>query len=225
MRSLMSVNNGMWMLRLCSVFVLLALPGCSVLIGKTAGLLFKKQLAKNQRVGEAKVVGVVEMVNPEQGYVLINCEQRLNLPAGTEVIALKTDGTQVKLKITPEHKGNYITADIKNGEPEVRDLVLYQVKPGPLQAPTAPQAMVAGSSTEPSPPTAGPAVPLTPVMQADYIPPLDTPFQPMQKVKPAQAPAFAPQAPPPVVAPAPKSEPAAAPEAEPDPSALQPVIR
>jgi hypothetical protein len=73
-----------------------------------------------------------------------------------------------------------------------------------------------------SPPTApatvsasGAVVPLTPVMQADVIPPLDAPFQPLAPLKPSPAP----------------SQPQAAnlPTEEPEPplilSKLPPVIR
>ncbi len=154
---------------------LLALSSCSYFLGMLAP--HKKP---NNRVGEAKVVGVIELVNPEQSYVLINCEQRLNIPAGTELIAQTADGSKSKLKVSPERKGNYITADITEGTPQVRDLVLYQVKAGdPTSHP----------STTPAAPTTSPPITLTPIMQADAIPPLDTPFQPMAPVRPAATPA------------------------------------
>lgn len=205
----------MRMIRLICLLPLLGLSSCSWIFGKAAGFgMFDKKLSKNNRVGEAKVIGVVELVNPEQNYVLINCEQRLNIPAGTEIVAQNSDGSKVKLKVSPERKGNYITADITEGTPQVRDLVLYQVKPGELVAPgTQPGAT-------PIVPAEGPAVQLTPIMQADVIPPLGTPFQP---TAPAQ-PVVTPTAPPPPVQ-QPKSTPPPASEPAPDLSKLPPVIR
>lgn len=218
----MSVNKRMPILRLISVLVLLSLPGCTWLLGKTGGA-FAKKLPKDNRTGKAKLVGVIDMVNPEQQYVLINCEQRLNLPAGTEIIAQNADGTKSRLKVSPERKGNYITADIKEGTPQVKDIVLYQLKPGDLPPPG-----VATPGSAPAAASEGPAAPLTPIMQADVIPPLDTPYQPMTPVKPG--PQFTPARPMAPLQPAPAAPPPAAPgspAAEPDfdPSGLPPVIR
>ena len=194
--------------RLTSLLMLLVLSSCSYFLGKAAGWgMFSKKISTNNRLGEAKVIGVIEMVNPEQNYVLINCEQRLSIPAGTEIVSQCADGSKTKLKVTPERKGNYITADIIEGVPQLRDLVLYKIKPGEVPA-TAPGTTTAG----------GAVVPLTPVMQADVIPPLDAPFQPLAPVKPALAPA-----PPPEFKTSPAPLPA--PEPEPDLSKLPPVVR
>ncbi len=131
---------------------------------------------KDKKLGEAKVIGVIEMVNPEQNYVLINCEQRVNIPAGTEIISQGVNGSDARLKVTPERKGNYITADITQGMPQLRDLVVYQVKSAEGAAPSA-APMVAPDAVQ---------VPLTPIMQADVPPPLNTPFQPMAPFKSMQ---------------------------------------
>lgn len=215
----MRMNSRMRTLHLLCLLPLLGLCSCSWLLGKAAGMgMFDKQLAKNdKRVGEAKVIGVIELVNPEQNYVLINCEQRLNIPAGTEILAQNPDGSKAKLKVSPERKGNYITADITEGTPQLRDIVLYQVKPGELPA----QNAVPGAA--PGAPPEGPPVQLTPIMQADVIPPLDTPFQPMSSAKPA-VPPVQPVAPQPAPAPPPPAKVTPA-EPEPDLSKLPPVIR
>ena len=223
----MSVNNPMPTLRLISLLALLGLPlslsGCTWAKGKTGGLLFgmlsKRAAKNNKKTGEFKVVGVIEMVNPEQNYVLINCEQRMNLAPGTEILSQGVDGSRVKLKVTPERKGSYITADIAEGTPQVRDVVLQQIKPGDLP-PVAAAAATGTPGTETAIP--GPPVNLTPVMQADYIPPLDAPFQPMAPVRPAAQPPAPPQpqAPPPPV----REQPVEAPP-EPDGTGLPPVIR
>ncbi|WP_395715393.1 hypothetical protein [Prosthecobacter sp.] len=199
----------MLILRQLGIVALLGLSSCTYFMGKYAAWkLASPKDSKNNRMGEAKVVGVIELVNPEQNYVLINCEQRLNIPAGTEIVAQSTDGTKTKLKVSPERKGNYITADITEGAPQIRDLVLYQVKQGEL-------AVAPG--TAPAAPVSGPPVQLTPIMQADVIPPLDAPFQPTAPVSPSATPT------PPVLQPPPASTPSAEPVA--DPGKLPPVIR
>ncbi len=198
-------------LRHLCLLLLLGLSSCTYLENKFGGMMPSpsKKSPEDKRIGQAKVIGVIELVNPEQNYVLINCEQRVDIPPGTEIISQGVNGSNAKLRVTPERKGNYITADITQGTPVVRDLVVYQVKSG--EAPAA---------TTMSP--AGVVVPMTPVMQADVIPPLNAPFQPIAPTQPAFVPAPAPQprqqvAPPPSLPPA--NEPAA------DLSKLPPVIR
>jgi hypothetical protein len=195
---------------LCLLF-LLGLSSCTYLENKLGGMMPSpsKKSSENKRVGEAKVIGVIELVNPEQNYVLINCEQRVDIPVGTEIISQGVNGSDAKLRVTPERKGNYITADITQGMPVVRDLVVYQVKSGEVPAPT---------TVSPT----GATVPLTPVMQPDVIPPLNAPYQPMAPPSPGFVPAPTSQprvqmAPPPV--PTPANEPAT------DLSKLPPVIR
>ncbi|WP_397382679.1 hypothetical protein [Prosthecobacter sp.] len=194
-------------LRHLCLLLLLGLSSCSYLANKFAS---SKKSPEDKRVGEAKVIGVIELVNPEQNYVLINCEHRVDIPAGTEIISQGINGTDAKLKVTPERKGNYITADITQGTPQLRDLVVYQVK---RDAPPPPTTTTAS----------GAIVPLATVMRADVIPPLDAPFQPIAPVQPSFVPSPAP--PPPLqqapAAPAPvkKEEPAV------DLSKLPPVIR
>ncbi|MEZ5384639.1 MAG: hypothetical protein R3F13_03910 [Prosthecobacter sp.] len=202
---------------ICLLPLLLGLNSCTYLMNKAAmSGMFDKQLKKTNRTGKAKLIGTIEMVNPEQNYVLINCTERLNIPAGTEIVAQGSDGSKSTLKVTPERKGNYITADIKDGEPKVQDLVLYRFQPGDLPPPgTLPGAT-------PDFPPEGPSVHLTPIMPADVIPPLGTPFQPMGETP--QPPVLPTLPPPPSVAPAPAAPiPIEEPPAE--PSKLPPVIR
>lgn len=206
----------MLILRQLGIAGLLALSSCTYFMGKYAAWKLSSAKNSDKRMGEAKVVGVIELVNPEQNYVLINCEQRLNIPVGTEIVSQSADGTKTKLKVTPERKGNYITADITEGAPQVRDLVLYQVRPGELAA--------AAQGTAPATTVSGPPVQLTPVMQADVIPPLDAPFQPMAPVKPAATPVAQPTLKTPPSAPPPVT-PSSVPETAPDLSKLPPVIR
>lgn len=194
--------------------LLLGLSGCSYLADLAVKKgMFDKHLKRTNRTGKAKLIGTIELVNPEQNYVLINCDQRQNLPPGTEIIAQSPDGSKAKLKVTPERKGNYITADITEGEPRVRDLVLQQVRPGDM----LPGEAVPATPAAPE----GPPVNLTPIMPADVIPPLGTPFQSIgapTQVAPAPAATLPPLRP---AAPIPLEEPAPAPA----PDKLPPVIR
>ena len=209
-------------LRHLCLSLLLGLSSCTYLANKLGAWApaSSNKSPEDKRIGEAKVIGVIELVNPEQNYVLINCEQRVDIPAGTEIISQGIHGSDAKLKVTPERKGNYITADITQGMPQLRDLVVYQVRRG--EAPPA--------ATVNTPESVG--VPLTPVMQPDVVPPLDAPFQPIAPLRSTDVPPSPtptqqlrqmpqmpqmPQAPAP--APVPKEEPAA------DLSKLPPVIR
>jgi hypothetical protein len=199
-------------LRHLCLLLLLGLSSCSYFEKKfgSGKASSSKKSDEDKRVGEAKVIGVIELVNPEQNYVLINCEQRVDIPPGTEIISQGTNGTDAKLRVTPERKGNYITADITQGTPQLHDLVVYKVIRGNAPATAAATA---------------PVVPLVPVMQADVIPPLDAPFQPMAPAPRAFTPAEPPL--PPIrqlpQAPAPQSPAANEPPA--DLSKLPPVIR
>ena len=76
--------------------LLLGLSSCTYLENKFGSL---KKSSEDKSVGEAKVIGVIELVNPEQNYVLINCEHRVDIPAGTEIISQGVNGTDAKLKV------------------------------------------------------------------------------------------------------------------------------
>ncbi len=135
--------------------LLLPLAGC--------GLMKKKPpMPRDNRTGQAKLVGVIEMVNPEQNYVLIHCDTRPTLEAGTQLIGLDSAGQKSKLLVTPERKGNYLTADIQEGAPIVGSLVLQKIR---------------DSDTLPAPPNA--ASPLTEgvIMPASAAPSFELPVE------------------------------------------------
>jgi len=177
--------------------LLLPLTGC--------GLLKKKQAPppKDNRTGQARLIGVIEMVNPEQNYVLINCEERPSLEAGVELIALDSNGQKSKLVVTPERKGNYLTADIKEGTPSVGCLALQKIRE---------------SDKLPAPPSAAPAADGA-TLPASAAPSFDMPTERPPPIPEIQFPSK----------PAPSSSgdlPLPAPlEPVPDPSNLPPVIR
>ena len=210
---------GMSFLRHLCLLLLLGLSSCTYFANKIAAWKASKKSAAEKRVGEARVIGVIEMVNPEQNYVLINCEQRMDIPAGTEVLSQGINGTDAKLRVTPERKGNYITADITLGVPQLRDLVIYQVKseeapqPDPITAPTTAPTVATGA-----------VAPLAPVMQADVLPSLNAPYQPLAPGQPSGAPATAGAPPPLQQGPLPPAS-KAGDEPPADLSKLPPVIR
>ncbi|MBE7496540.1 MAG: hypothetical protein HS117_16475 [Verrucomicrobiaceae bacterium] len=187
---------------------LLALPAC-----KSAD---KK---KDNRTGQARLIGVIEMVNPEQNYVLINCEQRHHLPAGTELIVLDATGGKSKIVITPERKGNYLTADIKEGMPAVSSLVLLKLR----ESDTLPAPPAAGGTAD----AASAPASLSPVIESSTgslppIPAIEFPrggslSQPPPLTQDQMLPLPKPLTPPPS---SPSSE-----EPPPDLSKLPPVVR
>ncbi len=149
-----------------------------------------KPKPKPEPTGQATLIGIIEMVNPEQNYVLIRCEPMPNLSPGTELLALSSTGAKSKLILTPEKKGFYVTADIKEGQPQIHNLVLVQRSKAPatdpLATPATPTPAVqpaAASSSSPTipyqpmpslpgfvPDTAGAPPPATPAPSASPPP-------------------------------------------------------
>jgi len=111
---------------LFSCLLMMSLPGCTYLARKA----FEKPIKRlmDNRVGQALLIGTIDMVNPEQNYVLIHCDSRPTLEAGVELIAVDSNGQKSKLVVTPERKGNYLTADIKDGMPVVGSLALQKIQ-------------------------------------------------------------------------------------------------
>ncbi len=181
---------------LFSCLLMLTLPGCSYLAGKALQKPLKK--LQDNRVGQALLIGTIEMVNPEQNYVLIHCDSRPTLEAGIELIALDSSGNKSKLVVTPERKGNYLTADIKEGTPTIGSLALQKIQ----ESDTLPAAPTTtdGLATAPAPTVE------MPIERPAPIPEIQFPSQP---------------------APSPRGElPLPTPPAPAaDPSSLPPVIR
>lgn len=136
-----------------------------------------KPESKPKPTGQSTLIGMVEMVNPEQNYVLIRCDQVLSLNAGTEVTALRSDGHKSKLVLTPERKGYYLTADIKEGQPFVSDLILIQSRnlpdtAAPVTAPAVPPALptLPGVASEPATSYTMPLLPKIPSTLPNFYP-------------------------------------------------------
>lgn len=143
------------------------LPGCGSL---------KDKKKPPQEAPKTVVIGIVEMVSPEQNYVLIRCEQMPEIAAGTELTALDATGAESKLKLTPERKGRYLTADITEGHPRVTNLVLFkrtaQAPPlTPAAPPTVPTPMPAVTPVLPMPILPVTGLPETPPPSTETAPP------------------------------------------------------
>ncbi|MES2594421.1 MAG: hypothetical protein V4662_03745 [Verrucomicrobiota bacterium] len=156
-----------------------------------------KPKPKAEPTGQATLIGIIEMVNPEQNYVLIRCEPMPSISPGTELIALSSTGTKSKLVLTPEKKGYYVTADIKEGRPEVHHLVLLQRSQAPATDPliTPPKTTVTPSAAAQS--SSSPSIPYQPMPSLpDFTPATSgSPAPPPQAPTPADPPKSQPQAP------------------------------
>lgn len=150
--------------RLLWMLALLLLAGCS---------FTPKPKPKDNRTGQARLIGVVEMVNPDQGYVLIQCPDKSTLKSGTELIGLDHTGAKSRLLVTPERKGNYLTADIKEGTPIIGALVLQKVKEGD----TLPEPPKPGESPAAVLAAAGPDLSVMPGERPPPIPEIVFPSQ------------------------------------------------
>lgn len=121
--------------------ILCALAGGAVLV--SCASLRKKgpepvKGTENAPGGPTYLIGLVELVNPEQRFVLIRTETKIGIPAGHSLIAIDATGAQTTLKVSPETKQNFLTADIADGTPRVGNLVIY--RPGQQGVATGPQA-------------------------------------------------------------------------------------
>lgn len=129
-----------------------------------------KQAADTTPETPAEVfVGTIELVNPEQDFVLIRCEVIPVLPDQAELTAVGADGSESKLVLAPERKGRHLTADIRDGSPQLRQLVVYRRSPSSASpSPAAPEA-----PATPTPPAAPPSpagLPTLPGLPPGYLP-------------------------------------------------------
>jgi hypothetical protein len=153
------------------------------------------ETANQEPARQDTAIGLVEMVNPEQQFVLVRTEGRMSLLPGTKLITQPQTGNKATLIVTPESKQNFISADIVEGFPKRGDVVILPVagQPQPLGAAAAspgpsgqpgPEAMVPGvmpghggiqppafsSAPAPQPaPVAPPPPPARPVQKAPSI--------------------------------------------------------
>lgn len=131
--------------------------------------LLRKKPDKNAATGnpgESKdqIIGTIEMVNPEQRFVLVKTMNRMAVAAGTKLESHSPNGLKSVLTVTPEHKMNFISADITEGYPQQGDIVVQVSVPKPPDTP-APVGGDQPPPLEPPPPIVDLPLPL------DQLPP------------------------------------------------------
>ncbi len=178
------------MVRLRAVsLVFLALPllcGCSTVKKGLASRDGAKTESSDKNIKRETIIGVVESVNPEQQFVLVRMEQKMNIAAGTKLETRSPNGLYSQLVAGPERKLNFLAADIVQGAPHAGDLVVISRvvvepssdkpaapggKPEPANGPiltSQPPAVVSPASPDPA--TMIPGVPPTDP-GAGHVPP------------------------------------------------------
>lgn len=162
------------------LLALLTLAQCQVL-RKIKARNHKSTSATTEQPS-AQAVGKVEMVNPDDHFVLARLNMNLVMAPGTEITLLNESGQMAKAKITPERKGVFITADIVSGSPAKGDIVMIgTVKPESSQPPATPPVAPAGPPSAVNPPTVSispgnpQAAPLAPSTLPDKLAPTESP--------------------------------------------------
>jgi hypothetical protein len=119
-------------------------------------------------------VGQIDMVNEIQKFVLIHAPGRVTLSPGTIMDVMGPEGIKAKVKLAPERKGSYLTADIESGTPAKGDgVVWHRIAPSPTPTPTpSPVEENTGTFIDPlAPVPAAPVTPPAPVPSASISPP------------------------------------------------------
>ncbi len=117
----------------------LALPACS--------LLRRKRIPPATDTGPRlpAPVGEVDLINPDGRFVLIHLAAKGAVPpVGVVLRCIGPAGETARLLVTPERKDMHITADIKSGEPQLHNMVIYDVAAPPVK-PSAAAGGVAAS--------------------------------------------------------------------------------
>ena len=113
-----------------SLIVVVSIAGCGTIehyTEKLSELGRKKDKVENNAPQEI-VIGVIEMVNPEQRFVLIRNESAFGINAGTALETRTASSTKTKLVVTPEKKLNFVSADIAEGYPQRGETVVLPVQ-------------------------------------------------------------------------------------------------
>lgn len=125
--------------------LLMPLTGCVAI-----GNLLRKKSKPTQISSEAAKalpVGVIELVNPDANFVIVHTNANSALPAGTELTSTSATGETAKLKVAPERKNIFITADIISGAPQKGDRVLQGRVPSTSTATATASSMTGTSSS------------------------------------------------------------------------------
>jgi len=135
----------------------LSLAGCGLI---SKALTPKPKPDKNPKPKDI-AIGQVEMINPEQHFVLIRTIMQFKLEPGWKLETRPLSGPKSVLVITPEQKNNFLSADILEGTPQQGELVVLPPQSGSsLSAPSTPGGLPPGiPGAPPSMPTATPGGP------------------------------------------------------------------
>ena len=132
-----------------ALFLLAALPmtlgGCGLL----AKWLAPKPRPDKDAGTKDVYIGVIDLVNPEQRFVLIRTAMKLNLQAGWKLETRPVGGPKSIVTVSPEQKLNFLSADITEGSPQKGEIVVL-----PPQLSTA-----AANPDTPAAPAGAPALP------------------------------------------------------------------
>lgn len=90
----------------------------------SCGLLRKKP-GPPQPASPRVTIGSIQMTNPELGFALIHTPVRAAIPAGADLISSNEGGETSRMKMSPERKGPFMTADIVSGNPVKGDAVIW----------------------------------------------------------------------------------------------------
>ena len=126
----------------------LLLPGLLACITLLSGCGLLKKFLHSRKHPPAEAdhsgnvfVGVIESVNPEQKFVLVRTDMRMVIAPGTRMETRSINGAKGALVVTPEHKMNFISADIAEGSPAAGDIVIIHSQsdvPGQPAVPSVP---------------------------------------------------------------------------------------
>ena len=138
-----------------AIILLLTLP---VMLG-SCGLVakwFARKPKPDKDAGTKDVyIGSIEMVNPEQRFVLVQTGMKLNLQPGWKLETRPVSGTRSVLTVSPEQKLNFLSADITEGYPQKGEIVVLPPQAGaaataaPEQPGVAPVPATTGSTLPP----------------------------------------------------------------------------
>lgn len=155
-----------------ALLVCLTLPSCSLVRAGLRKIPWKKKKAAEDAKDNdtTRVIGVIEMVNPEQKFVLIRTQMRIAISPGQELSAMDGAGGFARLKVTPEKKQDFLTADIVDGNPRSGNIVTLK----PVANPAVPA--IPGQPPGPPPPPVSPPPPDLPVQPPPITPVLPSEF-------------------------------------------------
>lgn len=115
--------------RFLAVLLLLPCGSC----GTVRNLMAKREKpSKQDKKDDGKrdtVIGTIELVNPEQKFVLIRAQGRYIIQPGTKLHALSESGLKSVLQISPESKQTFLSADILEGFPKQGQTVIVPYDP------------------------------------------------------------------------------------------------